>query len=289
MMSHQQNQNLPAAPQSLIQQTGFVAGVKPFSIRQYVLASRHINFLQNWPFHENHLQVCLKHGLGEKEVFPPLGRRTSLTEPHKDSPNLMHSSNDNNNNNNNYNNNKEGDSCKAEVPNLNDYHPQNIKNECDYKVSNHPSSHEEGNQHNCSHISANLSHPAYTCSLPSSTHAHNRSPLLPPSKAVKDKCRRRKGRCKKRSMVDILAVARHSTLEEIHMMNKFYYAETVIEGCQQTVPCENISRSELAGEDSCRKGESEDDGLANIDMAPKGPLLLKFKLHECNVNRNCRT
>jgi len=33
MMSQQQNQNLPAVLQSLLQQTGFGAGVKPFSLR----------------------------------------------------------------------------------------------------------------------------------------------------------------------------------------------------------------------------------------------------------------
>jgi len=249
--------------------------------RQYVLASRHRNVLQNWPFHEKHLKLCLKHGLKEKEVLPPLGLQASLSEPLKDSSNLVYSSSDGNNNNKK----EEADSCKAEVPHLYGYHSQTIQNDCDYKVK-------EGNQHNSCNISANLSEPAYTCTLPSSTHAHKRSPLLPPpSKAVKDKCRRHKGRCKKRSMVDILAVARHSTLDEIHMMNKFYYAETVIEGCQQTVPYGNISRAEQEGEDSCRKGGSEDacDGVANIDMAPKGPLLLKFKLNGCNLNRYCRT
>ncbi|BAT93567.1 uncharacterized protein HKW66_Vig0199560 [Vigna angularis] len=278
MMSQQQNRNrnLPAAPQSLLRQTGFGDGVKPFSLRQYVLASRHRNFFQNWPFHEKFLQLCLKHGLEEKEVLPPFGSQTSLTEPLKDSPNLMHSSSDDNDNNDE----KEADSCKAEY----DYHPQTTKNDCDYKVK-------EGNQQNCN-ISANLSQSAYTCNLPSSTHAHKISPLMPPpSKKVKDKCRRHKGRCKKRSMVDILAVARHTTLEEIHRMNKFYYPETVIEEYQQTVPYGNISMPELGSDGSCRKGWREDayDGLANVDMAPKGPLLLKFKLNGCNVNGYCRT
>ncbi|RDX89201.1 hypothetical protein CR513_29098, partial [Mucuna pruriens] len=249
MMSQQQNQNLPTVSQSLLQQTGSEADLKPFSIREYVLASRYISILGNWPFHEKHLQLCLKHGI--KEVFPPL----------KGCSNFTHLQNDNN---------KEADSCKAEVPYLKDEQPQNIKSECDYKVTNHPSSHEEGNQHKCCNISANLSQPADTCTLRRSlTHVH---------KAAKDKRRKRKGRCKKHSMVDILAVARHSTLEEIHRMNKFYYAETVIEGCHQTVPCENISKCE----DSCRKGGNEDDGVANVDMAAKGPLLLKFKLNGCN-------
>ncbi|KAG4395572.1 hypothetical protein AAZX31_20G228400 [Glycine max] len=276
-MSQQQNQNLPAVSQSLLQQTVSGADVKPFSIRQYVIASRHINILHNWPFHEKHLQLCLNHGL--KEVLPPFGRQTSPAESLQGCSNLMQSLDDNDN--------KEADFCKAEVPHLiDDDHPQSTNNECVYKVTNHTSAHEEAshsNQLNCS-ISDNLSQPAAnTCTLPSSTHA---SKSLPSSKAVKDKRKRRKWRCKKRSMVDILAVARHTTLEEIHRMNKFYYAETVIKGCQQTVPHENISRSEVVGLDSCRKAGSEDHGVANVDMTPKGPLLLKFKLNGCNVNRN---
>lgn len=272
-MSQQQNQNLPT--QSLLQQTGFEADAKPFSISQYVLASRHRNILHNWPFHEKHLQLCFKHGI--KEVLPPFGRKFSLAEIFEGCSNLMYSQNDNN---------KEADSCKAEVPHVIDDQPKSFKNECDYKVTNHPSSHEEGNQHNCS-VSANLSQPADKCTLQSSTHVHRSSLVLSSSKAVKDRRRRRKGRCKKRSMEDILAVARHTTLEEIHRMNKFFYADTVIEKCQQTMPYENFSKSELADQNPYRKAGSEDHGVANVDVAAKGPLLLKFKLNL--VNRNCGT
>ncbi|XP_027365485.1 uncharacterized protein LOC113872262 [Abrus precatorius] len=271
MMSQQQN--LPTVSQSLQQQTGSEADVKPFSIRQYVLASRHRSIFHSWPFHEKYLQMCLKHGL--RDVLPPLGRQTSLPEPLKGCSNLMDSRNDS----------KEADFCKPEVPHIIDDHKRNIKNECDYKVTNHiTSSHEEGNQHSCN-VSANLSQPTDTYS----THVHKSTPLFPSCKAVKDKRRRRKGRCKKRSMVDILAVARHCTLEEIYRMNKFCYAETVVDGYQQTVPSQNFSKSELAGEDSYKNGGSEDHGVANVDMAGKGPLLLKFKLNGCNVNRICET
>ncbi|KHN37302.1 uncharacterized protein LOC114370996 [Glycine soja] len=258
MMSQQQN--LSSVSQSLLQQTISGADVKPFSIRQCVLASRHTNILQSWPFHEKHLQLCLNQGL--KEVLPPFGRQTSPAESLQGCSNfLMHFRN--------VNDDKEPDFCKAEEV------PQNIKNEyCDYKVTNQPSSHEEGNQQ-------------HKCGISSSSNVHKSNPvvLLPPSKAVKDKRRRRRGRCKKRSIVDILAEARHSTLEEIHRMNKFYYDATVIEGCQQTVAYENISKSELAGEDG-----SEDRGMPNnVHMAPNGPFLLKFKLNGCSVNRNFRT
>ncbi|ESW14664.1 hypothetical protein PHAVU_007G006800 [Phaseolus vulgaris] len=206
-MSQHQNQNLP-----LVLQSG--AGVKPFSIRQYVLACRHRNISQNWPYEEKHLQLCLKSGLMEKEMLPPLEQgKASHDEPLKGFS-KMHSPNDNN-----YN--KETDSCNAEVP-------QDIDDECNYKVSNHP--HEEGNYSN----HQNACNDSAKCTLSSSTNFHDNSPLLPPSKAVKYKRKRGKGKCKKRFMVDILAVAQHSTLEEIDGVKKFCYAETVVvEGFMQ--------------------------------------------------------
>ncbi|XP_061357964.1 uncharacterized protein LOC133302227 [Gastrolobium bilobum] len=285
MMSQQQN---PATvSQSLLQQTGSEADIKPFSIRQYVLASRHRSILHSWPFPEKYLQMCLNRGL--RDVLPPFGRQTSLAESLKGCSNSMLLRNDS----------KEVDCCKTEEHHLIE-HPQNIKNECDlfsdgerYKVTtNHnrdcPSSHEEGNQHNCG-VSVNLSQSADTFTLPSSVNVHKNSSSLALSKVTKDKRRRRRGRCKKRSMVDILAVARHCTLEEIYRMNKFSFTETVIEGCQQILPTfENISKSELACEDLYGKAESADHEVAN-DRTGKGALLLKFKLKECNVNRNCST
>ncbi|XP_027933836.1 uncharacterized protein LOC114189473 [Vigna unguiculata] len=185
MSQHQnqnQNQNLPVVPQS-------GAAVKPFSIRQYVLASRHRNISQNWPFEEKHFQLCLKIGVKLEDLLPLIEPgKTSQENPVKGCS-KMHSSNDDNS--------KETDSCNAEEP-------QDIDDQCNLKVIN------------------------------------------------QFKRRRRKGKCKKRSMVDILAVARYSTSEEIHEMNKFCDAETVIEECQHD------SMAEAVGEDSCRKGGSED-------------------------------
>ncbi|QCE05721.1 hypothetical protein DEO72_LG9g726 [Vigna unguiculata] len=255
MMS--QHQNLPLVPKSE------EAGVKPFAIRQYVLACRHRNISLNWPYEEKHLQLCLKSGLREKELLPPLEPdKASHDEPVKGFS-KMHSPNGNKN--------KETDSCNAEVP-----------QKCNYKVSNHPSPHEEGNYSNYHNDSAKFSQPEETRTLSDSTNFHDKSPLLPPSKTVKCKRRRRKGKCKKRLMVDILAMAQHSSLEEIDAMNKFFYAETVVEGFQQTVPCKSISRAEAVSEDSCRKGGSEDDG----DVTPKGLFVLKFKLNGCHVIGN---
>ncbi|XP_022640773.1 uncharacterized protein LOC111242336 [Vigna radiata var. radiata] len=202
MSQHQnQNQNLPVVPQS-------GAAVKPFSIRQYVHASRHRNISQNWPFEEKHLQLCLENDLKVEELLPPIEPGKTSHEKSLKDFSRMHSPSDDNN--------KETDSCNAEVP-------QDIDDQCNLKVMNHLISHEEGNHSN---------------------HKYKR--------------RRRKGKCKKRSMVDILAVARHSTSEDIDEMNKFCHAETVTEGCQQAVPFQHNSMAEAMDEDSCRKVGSED-------------------------------
>ncbi|ESW21698.1 hypothetical protein PHAVU_005G092100 [Phaseolus vulgaris] len=137
-MSQQQNQNQNQNQNlTMVMQSG--ASVKPFSIKQYVLGCGHTNISQNWPFEEKHLQLCLKNGLKLEELLPPL-------EPGK-------TSNDDNK--------KETDSCNVEVP-------QGIDDECNYKVSNHPSSREEEKQSNhqiCNKKYANLSQPEETCTL----------------------------------------------------------------------------------------------------------------------------
>jgi hypothetical protein len=73
---------------------------------------------------------------------------------------------------------------------------QNIKNEFHLLMSQYG----EGNQLPNCNVSVNFSE---------SIHVHKSLPSLVSSREMKDKRKRRKGRCKKRSMVDILAVARH--------------------------------------------------------------------------------
>lgn len=247
--------------------------------------------------------MCLNRGI--RDVLPPFGRQTSLSDSLKGSPNnLMHSPNDHST--------KEADQfCKTEEVQHVIEHPQNIKNECDDLLShgegyckvtniNHsPSSHEEGNiQPNCSVFSSvNLSEISadhtFTLPISSSIGVHKRSSN---KGNMKDKRRRRRGPCKakKRSMVDILAEARHCTLEEISRMNKFCYTtETVVtEGChcqqqQMVPPFENASKSEPKGNGNSliRSAASEDHEADNLnDVTGKGTLLVKFKLNGCNVN-----
>lgn len=236
-MSHQQ-QNLPTVLQP---------DVKPFSIRQYVLASRHKGIFHSWPFPN---KLCLK------DVLPPFE-----TESLKGcSSNLVqYSRNDRDS--------KElAEFCKTEsVQHVIEQNKPYFKNECDLlshgegsykkvtKEYESPSSHVDGNQLPNYNASVNLCESVDH--IPSSSiHIRKRLPSLDlvSSKAMKDKCRKRKGRCKKRSMVDILAVARHCSLEEIHRINKFCYTstETVTEAYQH----QNISKSNARGEDLVRKG-----------------------------------
>jgi len=100
----------------------------------------------------------------------------------------------------------------------------NIKNECDLLSHGGEGSYKSVTKESnyCSDYAKLSGSADQTFTLPSSSiHSRKRLPSLVSSKAMKDKCRKRKGRCKKRSMVDILAVARHCTLEEIHRINKF--------------------------------------------------------------------
>ena len=124
--------------------------------------------------------MCLNHDI--RDVLPPF-------ESLKGCSNLKHLRDDS----------EDADFCRTEVPHLVE-HPQNIENEWGllsdverYEVTNHtwdcPSSNEERDQHNCTAL----------------------------SKAKKNKLRRGRRRCKKRSVKDILAVAQHCTLEQVYI------------------------------------------------------------------------
>ncbi|KAJ1400236.1 hypothetical protein SESBI_29796 [Sesbania bispinosa] len=270
---------------------------EPLAHRQYVSAWRQKNISGNWPFPEKYLQMCVERGI--KDVLPPFEpQKTSLAEPFIVSSNLMHSQNGNNS--------KDAEFCKTEEQQnalIKEHHPQNIKNECnlfshgegDKDTTNQsqdyfPSSHEEGNQPHYGNVSVNLSQSQSVDTLPSPPiHAHKSSPTLEvyKNKAKKEKRKRGRRKCKKRTMEDILAEAKHCTIEESY--RKFCYNETVAEskGSQQMVPLENVPHDHQMGEDSSRKGGSEiHQGANNADMTGKGPLLIKFKLNGCNVNRN---
>ncbi|KAL4289385.1 hypothetical protein AHAS_Ahas19G0380900 [Arachis hypogaea] len=293
MSSHQQNP--PADSKSLQQEMGSEktnaeADVKPFSIRQYALAWRHRSIFHSWPFPERYLHMCLSRGIDIRDVLPPLfSPQTCEDESLKgcSSKNLIHS------HGNNGDDSKDGfEFCKTN---------SNIKNN-DYGTSFHDD--EEGNNDNQYNncivpVPDNVAEDDEVLDIQpisSSIHVHKTSPRptmasLLSNKGVKDKRRRRRGRCKKRSMADILADARHCTVEEIYRMNKFYYAAAIEGSHQQQLQMGPYSENdEVKG---CHEGKdgSEDDYEHQLGLTGKGTLLLKFKLNACNnnVNRNCVT
>ncbi|KAI4344861.1 hypothetical protein L6164_012048 [Bauhinia variegata] len=261
-----QEENPSTVWHSLQQQMGSkeensAADVKPFSIRQYVLASRQRNLLNSWPFPEKYLHLCLNHGL--KDVLPPMELLTTLAESLKSSSNLNCPQDDNHR--------------KIQEPDLIEHEQQNVKTEFDLfsrdeksKATGQkiPISHEDGRHHVCN-FSNMISPEEDIFTKPSSGYVHKKSlTMTNSSKTTKHKWRRRKGRhcTKKKSMAEILAAAKYCTVEDLQMINKFCYIESEIEGCHQMGPLEYNSRSEITDEGSNRKAESDEHEVANVDM-----------------------
>ncbi|XP_043722823.1 uncharacterized protein LOC122669964 [Telopea speciosissima] len=78
---YSQQQNLSELQHSSEQQMGSkydtsVSSTKPFSIRQYVFEARQKDIYNNWPFPEEYLKVCSKHGVSR--VLPPFGSNESI-------------------------------------------------------------------------------------------------------------------------------------------------------------------------------------------------------------------
>ncbi|MED6168430.1 hypothetical protein PIB30_011596 [Stylosanthes scabra] len=286
MSSHKKNP--PVVSKSLQQEmdsekTNAEADVKPFSIRQYALAWRHRSIFHSWPFPEKYLHMCLSRGI--RDVLPPLFASQTSCEEDESSLKGCCSKNLINYNGNNNNNNDDDDREDAVVDDEFCKTHSNIKKNNEYGTSFHDD--EEGNK--CivpvnNNVVAEEEYEEVLNVQPISSSLSN-------IKGVKDKRRRRRGRCKKRSMADILADARYCTVEEIYSMNKFYYAAAAIEGPHQQQ--QQMGPYYSTENDEVKNGSDEDDydeeGNNNNDLTGKGTLLLKFKLNACNVNRNCVT
>ncbi|XP_028759548.1 uncharacterized protein LOC114718417 [Neltuma alba] len=223
------------------------ADVKTFSIRQYAFASRQKSLLQSWPFPEKYLRMCLDRGL--RNVLPPFGlhNNNSVCESsHNGIPNL-------------------NDSCDQDYDDKNvrvlkfespDHHPLELKKQ---NIINHSDSGFLSNEERSKAMMTSLQEEG---TIPPPDCFKNSSQVLncssKPSGKL-DRRRRRKGRCKKRSMADILAVAKHCTSEEIYRINQFSYTATgnIIEGyCHETAPLENYPKST----------EGDDHEVANFDV-----------------------
>lgn len=216
------------------------ADVKTFSIRQYALASRQRNLLQSWPFPEKYLQMCLDRGL--RNVLPPFVQRSNdlvSESSHNDLPNLNIAPCD-----------QDYDAknvrvFKPESSPEHHYDPLELKKQ---NITNHSDSGLFSNKEERSKAMMSSLQEVGVISVSPRVCVEKSSQMLNfSSKSAKlDRRRRRKGRCKKRSMADILAVAKHCTLEEIYRVNLFSYTatENIIEGyCHETAPLEIDSKS----------------------------------------------
>ena len=185
---------------------------------------------------------------------------------------------------------KNDDFCKNEVPDIIEK-KQNIKNEFDLytnkdgsqkPTSQHfPLSHEEGSHRNYN-ISNRLPVEADTCTMQSPSCVHRSSTQTKTSsKKMMDKRRRRRGRCKKRSMVDVLAVAKPRSLEDLYRDNNLSYYEPATEGCDQMLSVVDNSQPELKDEDMLREADRGFPEVANVDMMEKRKWIVKIKLNGC--------
>ncbi|KAI4344860.1 hypothetical protein L6164_012047 [Bauhinia variegata] len=251
------------------------ADVKPFSIRQYVVSLRPKNIYACWPFTEKYLQLCLNHGL--KDVLPPIELPTTLAESPRGCSNLNCCRDDNN-----------ADSCKIEEPVLIEQQ-QNIKSEFGFSSNEERSkvtsqdcviSHEECSPHNCN-VSNIVSAEADTfLTIPSSAYTHNGAQTLTSFKRMKHKWRRRKGKyCKKKSMAEILATAKHCTAEDLQRINKLCEIGSGIEGCHHMTPLENYSTSEIKDKSPNITAAGDYLEVANVDVIGKKTCLVKIKLN----------
>ncbi|KAI9115085.1 hypothetical protein K1719_014098 [Acacia pycnantha] len=212
------------------------ADVNTFSIRQYVLACRQKGLVQSWPFPEKYLKMCLDRGL--RNVLPPFGLSSS-------------------NNNNSVSESSSHNNNGIIIPNLND--PCDDEVHDDDKNVEFLKSESPHHQHvlleQKEQNIVNLSDSGLLSNNEHRSKAIQEDGMISPADLVNQssqiivKCsskssgkldrRRRKGRCKKRSMADILAKAKHCTLEEINRIKQFSYAATgnIIEGyCLETAP-----------------------------------------------------
>ncbi|KAJ7957310.1 Protein EMBRYONIC FLOWER 1-like protein [Quillaja saponaria] len=252
--------------------------IKSFSIRQYVLSSRQKSIFHSWPFPEKYLHICLNHGVSN--VLPPLDELN-----HSDTQSVRGcfscSQEDD----------KKVDLCKSKMqePSDDDHIEQQLLIKEELELCNDESKMSSQDLHlplssnRYKHegenlVSCEISDIASTKTV-SSVHWSNRA--LDSSKALRHKRKRGRKKSKKRSMVDILAVAKHCTLEDVCRIRRVCCAENEIEGKEQIAHTEKNSTSEIT-EEFLKNPERDDHEVADVDLLEKKKWDVKLKL--MNVN-----
>lgn len=242
--------------------------------RQYVLASRQKDILRSWPFPEKYLQICFKHGISN--VLPPLEPRDSAIRSLRGCARFKFSEQDN----------EKTDSFDNKIADPVGQEKL-IKGECDSY------SFEELSKVSCQDCHLSLSSNSYkleennhlTSDIPSVDQKNRKSQIS--SKRLRHKRKGYKGKRKKRSMVDILATAKHCNMEDLHRINRMLScgsAKPPEHGGEQNgrmVDVENNCKSELTDECLDKKFQGDDCEAANVNMSRKKQWVLKFKFSGC--------
>ncbi|KAK9141386.1 hypothetical protein Scep_011067 [Stephania cephalantha] len=175
------------------------ANTTPFSIRNYVLAVRDKDIYRNWPFHDEHLQFCMK--LGISRVLPPF-----------ESHDLMRKNKSNGNYDSGSNHAKDVKTIFSSMdkPNI-----VGLDREEEHMMERHDHIEKisvmNGLQYSLSPIVLHLT----TNEASNDMDKFVAASTACATKKMRYKRKKRKGKPKMRSMTDICAEARPSTLEEL--------------------------------------------------------------------------
>ncbi|XVE81181.1 hypothetical protein DITRI_Ditri15bG0042200 [Diplodiscus trichospermus] len=236
----------------------------PFSIRQFVVASRRKDIFHCWPFPQKYLQICLKHGIDN--VLPPFepcnpAVQTTTTCSQQDKENVSFE-------------NKARDiivqekliedQCNSDYDEViskapcHDCREIHLDNSCKHKDESNFSSDYTSNYVRVQINQKSSSH----------LYVHQRINTVSPKK-LRHKKRKHKGRQKKRSMVDILANATPCSLDDLYRRCNLINLSDDVD--------ESTSRLMAHVEDINDDDEASHDNLSN----KKSTRVLKIKFDGC--------
>ncbi|EXC14266.1 hypothetical protein L484_021765 [Morus notabilis] len=287
----QQQQNLHEVLQSL-QKPDF----KSFSIRQYVLAYRQKDFFHNWPFPEKYLQMCLSHGIND--ALPPFEphhiaiesirglRRLNCSRQSKQSiaspVHRIHQTT------------VDQEAISKEECNLikADETVSNIcgdaKEDRHLSLSSNTCEHEDNDNHLISDVTSSIivskNQPSAAMSG-SLLHDHQCNETMNSTKRLRVKRRRHKGRHKKKSVVDILSVAKPCTYEDPLKMKNLYCGlskpdERMVEEIEEVTDMEKSELTEDCLNYKLHTGNCEGD----IDTLNGKERIANLKFSGCSSN-----
>lgn len=265
--------------------------------RQYVLDYRQKDIFHSWPFPEKYLQMCLNHGISNDSVLPPF-------EPHHlavESLGFRHSN------------------CSQQNEIINAISTQRIhqetageenvsKEECCLtktdeavskicgevqdrraSLSNNTSEHDENDHHLGSDVTSSIivSKDQPSADIPTSLpHVRPGDMIAKSNKRLRLKRRRHKGKHKKKTIVNILSMAKPCTYEDRLRLNGLYCGLSTspeLMDVEQIEEANDVEKSELTEECLNNKLQT-DDCEGDINTVGEKRLVMKFKFCGCSPN-----